>query len=103
VQVTELDVEKKTIALASGETFKYDGCLLATGGKYVCPHPYGAVVLARRADYCVRSPRRLNVPGAELANIYCLRVAEEAHAIAANAEGKNLVVIGSSFIGTCLA
>jgi hypothetical protein len=27
-------------------------------------------------------------------------VPEEAHAIAAKAEGKNLVVIGSSFIGT---
>ena len=48
----------------------------------------------------VCSPRRLPIPGANLDNVYCLRVAEEAHAIAAKAEGKNLVVIGSSFIGT---
>ena len=46
------------------------------------------------------SPRRLPIPGSDLDNVYCLRVAEEAHAIAAKAEGKNLVVIGSSFIGT---
>lgn len=76
-EVTELDVEKKTVALASGETFQYDGCLVATGG----------------------IPRRLPIPGSDLDNVYCLRVAEEAHAIAAQAEGKNLVVIGSSFIG----
>jgi NADPH-dependent 2,4-dienoyl-CoA reductase/sulfur reductase-like enzyme len=38
-KVTELDVEKKTVALASGETFKYDGCLVATGGMYVSPPP----------------------------------------------------------------
>jgi NADPH-dependent 2,4-dienoyl-CoA reductase/sulfur reductase-like enzyme len=38
-KVTELDVEKKTVALASGETFQYDGCLVATGGMYVPPPP----------------------------------------------------------------
>jgi len=76
-EVTELNADDKTVTLASGEVFNYDGCLLATGG----------------------IPRRLPIPGGDLGNVYCLRVAEEAHAIAANAEGKNLVIIGSSFIG----
>jgi len=76
-EVTELDAENKTIKLASGENFHYDGCLVATGG----------------------IPRRIPVPGSDLGNIYCLRVPEEAHSIATNAQGKDLVIIGSSFIG----
>lgn len=48
----------------------------------------------------LRSPRRLPVPGGDLGNVYCLRAPEEAHAIAATADGKDLVIVGSSFIGT---
>jgi len=76
-EVAHLDAASKSITLASGENITYDGCLIATGG----------------------IPRRLSVPGADLDKIYCLRVPEDAQRIAENAEGKNLVIVGSSFIG----
>jgi NADPH-dependent 2,4-dienoyl-CoA reductase/sulfur reductase-like enzyme/nitrite reductase/ring-hydroxylating ferredoxin subunit len=76
-EVVELDPAQKHVVLRSGETIRYNAALVATGG----------------------DPRRLNVPGKDLGNIYCLRVPSEAHAIGANAEGKNVVIVGSSFIG----
>jgi hypothetical protein len=48
----------------------------------------------------------LTVPGHELSPIFTLRTVQDANSIVAAAEGKNVVIIGSSFIGletaTCI-
>jgi len=84
-EALELDAERRIVKLKGGQELNYDAVLIATGG----------------------DPRTLPVPGKDLANIYALRVLSEAHAIAANSEGKNIVIVGSSFIGmevaSCLA
>lgn len=49
---------------------------------------------------CTHSPRVLRVPGHDLANVHTLREIADAHAIAAAGEGKDVVLVGSSFIGT---
>lgn len=41
----------------------------------------------------------MTIPGQDLKNICVLRTPEDANYIAANSEGKNVVIIGSSFIG----
>ena len=55
-------------------------------------------------DYLVLAsgscPRRLNVPGQDLNNIFTLRTSIDAHKIADNVKNKKVVVVGSSFIGT---
>lgn len=45
------------------------------------------------------SPRVLPIPGKDLQNVYQLRTPEDANKIAEQAAGKNVVIIGSSFIG----
>ncbi|CAG0912873.1 unnamed protein product [Notodromas monacha] len=55
---------------------------------------YGKLVIATGAR-----PRKLDIPGSELKNIFYLRSIEDAQGIAAAGAGKNVVVIGSSFIG----
>ena len=45
-------------------------------------------------------PRRLPIPGLDLNNVFMLRTPDDANAIAAASEGKNVVIVGSSFIGT---
>jgi NADPH-dependent 2,4-dienoyl-CoA reductase/sulfur reductase-like enzyme len=48
-----------------------------------------------------RAARRLDVPGADLANVFTLRSLEDADRISAAVNGaKHAVVVGSSFIGT---
>lgn len=64
-----------------GTEIKYDYLVLATGGK----------------------PRSLSVPGAQLKNIYQLRSPQDGNAIVEKARNKNVVVVGSSFIGTEVA
>ncbi|KAF8150754.1 flavoprotein [Crassisporium funariophilum] len=78
VEVTSVDLEKKTVALDDGkETLAYDRLILAPGG----------------------TPRRLPVEGAKLENVYTFRGIDDAKKVdAAAQEGKRLVVIGSSFI-----
>ena len=44
-------------------------------------------------------PRVLPIPGAELENVFTLRTPDDANKIAENVAGKNVVIIGSSFIG----
>lgn len=41
----------------------------------------------------------LPIPGTDLQNVYQLRTPEDANQIAERAAGKNVVIIGSSFIG----
>lgn len=67
----------KSITLASGRRLNYDKLVLATGGM----------------------PRRLPIPGCDLTNVHMLRTPKDANAIISSAEGKNVVIIGSSFIG----
>ncbi len=80
--VKSVDVKAKTITFANAETLKYDSLLLATGGQ----------------------PRQLDVPGAELENIFTLRsFADSDRILAAVKKDAAAVVIGSSFIGMELA
>lgn len=74
--------EDKAVELATGKRIAYDQLLLATGG----------------------GPRRLAVPGEEdLSGVVTLRTPADAAFIAEHSVGKNVVIIGSSFIGMELA
>ena len=46
-------------------------------------------------------PRVLPIPGADLENVFTLRTPDDANKIAENIGGKNVVIVGSSFIGEC--
>jgi NADPH-dependent 2,4-dienoyl-CoA reductase/sulfur reductase-like enzyme/nitrite reductase/ring-hydroxylating ferredoxin subunit len=76
-RVEELDAEKKTLRLDDGSVHPFTIAIVATGA----------------------SPRTLDVPGAELANVFTLRSFDDAEAIiAATAGAKRAVVVGASFI-----
>lgn len=77
-RVSRIIPDAHTVYLEQGESIHFDKLLLATGGV----------------------PRRLNVPGADLAGIYTLRTLADADAIIKAAEqGKRAVIVGASFIG----
>lgn len=78
-RVTRLDPTAQTIYVAQGEPLRYDKLLLATGA----------------------TARHLrNVPGADLKGIYTLRSMADADDIIQAVEiGKQVVVVGASFIG----
>ncbi len=77
-RAVRVNVAAKAIAFEEGDSLNYDALLLATGGK----------------------PRRLNVPGMDLQNVFTLRSFEDTEQIlAAAAKASRAVVIGSSFIG----
>jgi NADPH-dependent 2,4-dienoyl-CoA reductase/sulfur reductase-like enzyme/nitrite reductase/ring-hydroxylating ferredoxin subunit len=79
-EATAVDFSKKVVSTRSGDTFPYTKLVLATGG----------------------IPRRLPLPGfTELSNIFVLRFITDVQAIlgALGEEKKNVVIIGSSFIG----
>ncbi|XP_025093063.1 apoptosis-inducing factor 3-like isoform X2 [Pomacea canaliculata] len=76
-EVTGVNTAKKKVTISDGSTISYNALLLATGGR----------------------PRTMTIPGQDLKNICVLRTPEDANYIAANSEGKNVVIIGSSFIG----
>jgi len=78
VSVDALIPKDKTIVLNNGEVLKYDQALIASG-----------------AD-CQRLPF---IPGYDASNIFVLRTVEDAHNIYKRCEGKNVLVVGSSFIG----
>ncbi len=72
-----LDSKAKEVLLEDGSRIQYDKVLLATGGR----------------------PRRLNIPGADLKNVFTLRSFDDSDAIIeASKNSKNAVVIGASFI-----
>lgn len=75
--VVDLDYKQKTIQLSNGEQLTYDSCLVCTGG----------------------TPRTLPVKGFDAPNVFALRDHDEAKEIDSLAADKNLLVIGSSFIG----
>ena len=76
--VVNVDVERKIVEFSDGEDCSYDNLLVATGGV----------------------PRRLELPGADLRNIFALRSFDSADEIISSASGaKRAVVIGAGFIG----
>ncbi|PGH14568.1 hypothetical protein AJ80_05888 [Polytolypa hystricis UAMH7299] len=79
-EVTAVDFGKKSVSTASGKSLAYNKLVLATGG----------------------TPRKLPLPGfKELGNIFVLRSVSDVQAIlaAVGEKNRNIVVIGSSFIG----
>jgi 3-phenylpropionate/trans-cinnamate dioxygenase ferredoxin reductase subunit len=73
-----LDVARRRIALADGETVDYDRLLIATGVSPVVP----------------------NIPGCNLSGVHVLRDVEHAMALRRDfAPGRSLVILGAGFIG----
>jgi len=74
----ELNPARKTVMLGSGRTLSYDALLLATGAQ----------------------PTRLSVDGSKLPHVFTLRTLADARGIIEAAKtARQVVVIGSSFIG----
>lgn len=77
-RVERIDPGQRHVTLAGGRRIEFDFALLATGGR----------------------PRPLNVPGAQLANIFTLRsLADGDRILSALEKAGKVVVIGSGFIG----
>ncbi|MDG7008914.1 MAG: FAD-dependent oxidoreductase [Nitrososphaerota archaeon] len=73
-----LDVSSKTLRLDDGQAFSYRRLLLATGGH----------------------PRKMQLPGSDLAGIYYLRTLEDCDAIRkASSDAGEAVIVGGGFIG----
>jgi NADPH-dependent 2,4-dienoyl-CoA reductase/sulfur reductase-like enzyme/nitrite reductase/ring-hydroxylating ferredoxin subunit len=76
-EVQSLDVPDKTLRLADGQSLGYDALLLATGGQ----------------------PKPLQLPGADLPQVFMLRSKAQALQILNSASpGQRAVIIGDSFI-----
>lgn len=76
-EVARVDAHTKTITLKGGESIDYDALLVATGA----------------------APVRLNIPGADLKNIFVLRSFNDAESIIESANrSRRAVVVGASFI-----
>ncbi|HHP7231997.1 MAG TPA: FAD-dependent oxidoreductase [Xenococcaceae cyanobacterium] len=76
--VTEVDAPNRSLTFADGSRLEYDSLLLATGG----------------------TARKLNVPGADLDNIFTIRQPDDVNSILKTIQtAKKALVIGSSFIG----
>ncbi|UTI66667.1 NAD(P)/FAD-dependent oxidoreductase [Paraconexibacter antarcticus] len=77
-RVTLIDREAATVDLDDGETVGYDRLVLCTGAR----------------------PRPLDIPGADLAGVHCLRDAADTDAIQRTlATARRAVVIGAGYIG----
>jgi len=78
VRVTAIDRTTQRLRLSDGDELTYDQLLLCVGSK----------------------PRRLEVPGHDLAGIHCLRTIADVDAIRADIAGaRRLVVVGGGYIG----
>ena len=79
VGVIRLDTAARLATLSDGSTVRYGKALIATGGR----------------------PNSLSIPGAHLPGIFALRTLDDSTAIREQlaAQGRNVVVIGSGFIG----
>lgn len=85
-RVIRLDPAARQVELSDGQTRRYDHLLIATGA----------------------SPRRLRIPGSDLADIHYLRTLQDATALrdrleAARKAGERVVIIGMGFIGAEVA
>ncbi|KAK6192405.1 hypothetical protein SNE40_003876 [Patella caerulea] len=76
-EVVSVDTKAKLVRMYDGKKMSYDSLFIATGGK----------------------PRVLPIPGSGLKNVCSLRTPADANFIAEQAKGKDVVVVGSSFIG----
>lgn len=77
-EVSSLDAKGKRLKLKSGDELSFSKLVIATGAR----------------------PRRLNVPGAQLKNLFYLRSMDDSKAIRTQSEkSKRAVVIGGGFIG----
>ncbi|XP_064612325.1 apoptosis-inducing factor 3-like [Liolophura sinensis] len=76
-EAVSVDTSGKSVKFSDGSVLPYTSLVLATGGR----------------------PRTLPVPGKDLKNVCLLRTPKDANYIASEAAGKNVVIIGSSFIG----
>ena len=76
-EVVRVDRENNYVFFSNGNNLKYSKLLLATGGE----------------------PRKLGVPGEDLAGVTTLRNITQANMIQKEALKKHVVVIGTSFIG----
>ncbi|KAK3084850.1 hypothetical protein FSP39_020165 [Pinctada imbricata] len=76
-EATSVNTDTKTVSFKDGTSETYNSLVVATGGR----------------------PRVLPIPGVDLKNVCQLRTPADANFIAENAKGKNVVIIGSSFIG----
>ena len=80
--VESLDADSAEVVLGDGERLGYDALLLATGAR----------------------PRRLTVPGADLAGVYELRTRADSDALRERLQdGARVVVIGAGWIGAEVA
>jgi len=80
ISATEVDPTSKIVTLDNGEKLKYSKLIIATG----------------------THPRSIPIPGINLKNVYYLRTYDDYKSIetaVVSDEKKNLVIIGSSFIG----
>lgn len=80
-EVSSVDFKEKSVSTVSGKSYHYTKLILATGG----------------------APKALPLPGfKDLSNVFLLRTVHDAQAIVSavgEKKGKNVVVVGSSFIG----
>ena len=77
-RVRQISAAEKKVLLENGDSLAYDKALVATGG----------------------TPRRLDIPGSELSNVFVLRDFDSADTIISAAEdASDIAVIGASFIG----
>ncbi|VVN14575.1 3-phenylpropionate/cinnamic acid dioxygenase ferredoxin--NAD(+) reductase component [Pseudomonas fluorescens] len=76
-EVASLDSQNRTVKLKDGQTLTYDAALIATGG----------------------TPNPLDLPGADLPQVFLLRSKDQAQKILTAAQpGQRAVIIGDSFI-----
>jgi apoptosis-inducing factor 3 len=76
--IIKLDANTKAVTLADGSRRSYDRAILATGAR----------------------PKRLNIPGSTLQNIFTLRSRQDAIALAeVTTPSTRVAIVGSSFIG----
>ncbi|HEY3352284.1 MAG TPA: FAD-dependent oxidoreductase [Polyangia bacterium] len=81
-RVVRLDPADRAVELEGGERLGYDRLLIATGA----------------------APRRLRVPGADLAGVFLLRTLADARRLRAELRpGRRAVIVGGGFIGTEVA
>ncbi|XP_077150581.1 apoptosis-inducing factor 3-like [Ranitomeya variabilis] len=76
-QAVSINTDEAKVKFKDGSFLQYSQLLIATGSR----------------------PRELTCPGATLQNVFYLRSPEDANAISEAATGKNVVIMGSSFIG----
>ncbi|CAH1232283.1 AIFM3 [Branchiostoma lanceolatum] len=76
-EATSVDCPSKVVTFADGQTIAYDKLLIATGGK----------------------PRPGTSPGSDLQNVCLLRSPADGNYISQQGRGKNVVIVGTSFIG----